>query len=59
MGAQKVAFQVSVAAEVAALENGVFAARLLDLVGAFEKVPHHVLVSTAIALVYPLALLRL
>ena len=59
MGAQKAAFQISITAEIAALENADFAAGLLDLVKAFETVPHHILVSIAIALGYPLPLLRL
>ena len=59
MGAQKAAFQISVVAEVAALEQVDFAAGLLDLVKAFETVPHHVLVAIAIQLGYPLPLLRL
>ena len=59
MGAQKAAFQISVAAETAALNNTEFGAGLLDLVKAFETVPHHILVGIAIELGYPLVLLRL
>jgi hypothetical protein len=48
MGAQKAAFQISVVAEVAAMEKVEFGAGLLDLVKAFETVPHHILVAIAI-----------
>ena len=46
-------------AEAAALDPVEFGAGLLDLVKAFETVPHHILVSIAIELGYPLSLLRL
>jgi len=59
MGAQKAAFQISMIAEGAALDSVDFGAGLLDLVKAFETVPHHILVSIAIQLGYPLSLLRL
>ena len=59
MGAQKAAFQISVVAETAALEKVEFGAGLLDLIKAFETVPHHILVAIAIELGYPLVLLRL
>ena len=59
MGAQKAAFQISVVAEIAALEHDDFGVGLLDLVKAFETVPHRVLVAIAIDLGYPLPLLRL
>ena len=59
MGAPKAAFQISVVAEVAAMEKVEFGAGLLDLVKAFETVPHHILVAIAIQLGYPLVLLRL
>ena len=59
MGAQKAAFQISFAAEAAAMSNNEFGAGLLDLVKAFETVPHHILVQIAIELGYPLVLLRL
>ncbi len=44
MGAQKAAFQISFTAEAAAMCNDEFGAGLLDLVKAFETVPHHILV---------------
>ena len=59
MGAQKAAFQIAVVAETAALERIEFGAGLLDLVKAFETVPHHILVQIALEMGYPLVLLRL
>ena len=59
MGAQKAAFQISLTAEMAALDKIDFGAGLLDLVKAFETVPHHILVAIARELGYPLPLLRL
>ena len=44
MDAQKAAFQISFTAEAAAMCNDEFGAGLLDLVKAFETVPHHILV---------------
>ena len=52
MGAQKAAFQISFTAEAAAMCNEEFGAGLLDLVKAFETVPHHVLVKIAIGMGY-------
>ena len=46
-------------AETANLDGDAFAAALLDLVKAFETVPHDVLVRAAHAKGYPLPLLRL
>jgi hypothetical protein len=59
MGAQRAAFEISMVAEATALVKHEFAAGLIDLVKAFETVPHHILVQIAIQLGYPLALLRL
>ena len=59
MGAQKAAFQIAFIAEAAAINDDEFGAGLLDLVKAFETVPHHVLVQIAIELGYPLVILRL
>ena len=59
MGAQKAAFQIALVAETAALLREDFAAGLLDLVKAFETVPHYILVQVAIELGYPLVFLRL
>ena len=59
MGAQKTTFQISLVAETGALDKIDFGAGLLDLVKAFETVPHHVLVAIAIELGYPLVLLRM
>ena len=53
MGAQKAAFQISVVAEIAALEKVEFGAGLLDLIKAFETVPHHILVNIAIEIGVP------
>ena len=58
-GRAKGGFQISITAEIVALANVDVAVGLLDLVKAFETVPHHVLVSIAIDLGYPLPLLRL
>ena len=59
MGAQKAAFQIALVVETAALLREDFWAGLLDLVKAFETVPHYILVQVAIELGYPLVLLRL
>ena len=58
-GAQAAAHQVAFAAENAALTDNTFGASLLDLVKAFESVPHAILAAAAIYLGYPLFLLRL
>jgi hypothetical protein len=58
-GAQAAAFQTAMIAEAANLDGDAFAAALLDLVKAFETVPHDVLVRAAHAKGYPLPLLRL
>ena len=59
MGAQKAAWQVAFTAEAAALTKVDFAGSLIDLVKAFETVPHHILAAVARALGYPIVLLRL
>ena len=59
MGAQKAAWQIAFTAETAALTRVDFAGSLVDLVKAFETVPHHVLAAAARALGYPIVLLRL
>ena len=59
MGAQKAAWQAAFAAESANLAGFDYGQALLDLVKAFETVPHDVLVSAAREAGYPLALLRL
>ena len=58
-GAQAAAFQTAMVAETANLDDDGFAASLLDLVKAFETVPHDVLVRAAHAKGYPLFMLRL
>ena len=59
MGAQKAAWQSAFRAETAALTRTQYAQTLLDLVKAFEKVPHDVLVRSAVKHGYNLWLLRL
>ena len=59
MGAQKAACQVAFVAEEAALSNLDFGAGLLDLLKAFETVPHEILAELAHTHGYPLVLLRL
>ena len=59
MGAQKAAYQISIVAEAAAMSKQEFAAGLLDLVKAFETVPHFILAALAHECGYPLVLLRL
>jgi len=58
-GAQAAADQTALVAETASLDGDAFAASLLDLIKAFETVPHDVLVKAAHAKKYPLILLRL
>ena len=57
MGAHKAAWQVAFVAEAAALAKEDHAQALLDLVKAFERVPHHLLVSIAKAKGYSLVIL--
>ena len=59
MGAQKAAWQSGFRAEAAALNDCCFAQSLLDLVKAFEKIPHHVLARLAVKFKFNLWLLRL
>jgi len=59
MGAQKAAWQAAFFAEAAALTKVEFAEGLVDLVKAFETVPHHVLAAAAAAKGYPIIILRL
>ena len=56
MGVQKAAFQIAVVAETAALDRIEFGADLLDLIKAFETVPHHILVQIAFEMDSPLVL---
>eukprot|EP00973_Karenia_brevis_P056666 7882836-Karenia_brevis.AAC.1 len=58
-GAQRAAWQAAFMAECAALDGQDHAQALLDLVKAFEKIPHHALVSAALAKGYNMAVLRL
>ena len=58
-GAQAAAYQTALVAETANRDGDAFAASLLDLVKAFETVPHVVLVKAAHDKGYPLVLLRL
>eukprot|EP00973_Karenia_brevis_P025146 3467985-Karenia_brevis.AAC.1 len=57
--AQHAAWQAAMTAECAALEHLDHLQALLDLVKAFETVPHFILVRCAAARGYPMALLRL
>jgi len=59
MGAQKAAWQAAFRAENAALAGGRYAQALLDLVKAFEKVPHDLLIRAASKHGYSPWLLRL
>jgi len=59
MGALRAAWNVSFAAEASANSNRSYGQALLDLVKAFEKIPHHLLVAAAVKHGYSLILLRL
>ena len=59
MGAQRAAWVAAFAVESAAAAGADFAATLLDLVKAFERIPYDKLVAAARRLGYPLRLLRL
>ena len=59
MGAQRAAWQVAFQAEAAALRSEHYAQSLVDLVKAFEKVPHHRLAQAARKHGYNLTVLRL
>ena len=58
-GAQRAAWAASFAAEVAAAGAHQHVASLLDLVKAFERIPHHLLARAAARLGYNLVILRL
>ena len=59
MGAQRAAWTETFAAETAAQDNGAYAAVLLDLVKAFEKISHADLVAAARRHEFSLRILRL
>ena len=59
MGAQKASWQEAYAAEAAHLGGSEHAQALLDLVKAFETVPHWVLAEAAKLKGYPTTILRL
>ncbi len=59
MGAQRAAWQSAFHAELAAADQLAFAQAMLDLVKAFEKVPHEHLIQAVRALGFDLRLLRL
>ncbi len=59
MGAQRAAWQISFRAEAAARDRLSYAQALLDLVKAFEKLPHHLIAAAAKSLGYCLFTLRL
>ena len=59
MGAQRASWQVAFRSEAAADDGLQYAQSLLDLVKAFEKIPHHYIVQAAIRHNYNLCLLRL
>ena len=59
MGAQRASWQSAFAAEMASLLKQDHAQALLDLVKAFELIPHEHIVRAAIRHGYPLRLLRL
>ena len=59
MGSQRAAWQVAFQAEAAALKSEHYGQSLLDLVKAFEKIPHHKVVAAARKHGYNLTILRL
>ena len=59
MGAQRAAWQVAYRAETAAMEDTQYAQSLLDLVKAFEKIPHEHIIAAAQKHGYNLYVLRL
>ena len=59
MGAQRAAWMVALRAEVAAHDQLSLAQALLDLVKAFERIPHHLVAKAAKKLGYCLCTLRL
>ena len=58
-GAQRASWQAAFAAEAAAQSNQHFAQSMLDLVKAFEMIPHKHIIAAAYRHDYPLWLLRL
>ena len=58
-GAQRAAWAASFAAETSALSGGRQLASLLDLVKAFERIPHHLVADAAARLGFNLVVLRL
>ncbi len=58
-GAQVATWRQAARAELASAVGVEYAQTLLDLVKAFERIPHHVLVREAVRLGYPLLILRL
>ena len=58
-GAQRAAWQAAFRAETASLSKHTYAESLLDLIKAFEKVPHDLLIAAAVKLDYNLWVLRL
>ena len=59
MGAQRAAWVAAWRAEAAAVEGKHYAMAILDLVKAFERIPHRVVIAYARKLGYNLRLLRL
>ena len=59
MGAQRAAWIVSFRAEAATLDGAEHAIALLDLVKAFERIPHHLVAAAAARRGYSVVLLRL
>ena len=58
MGSQRAAWQVAFQAEAAALKSEHYGQSLLDLVKAFEKIPHHEVIAAARKNGYKLSILR-
>ena len=58
-GAQRASWAVAFAAEASAVKGKQHLASLLDLVKAFERIPHHLVALAATRLGYNLVILRL
>ena len=58
-GAQRAAWAAAFAAEASAAQGKQHLASLLDLVKAFERIPHHLVAAAAARLGYNLVVLRL
>ena len=58
-GAEVAGWKQAARAELVAANKAVYAQGLLDLVKAYERIPHHVLLREAIRLGYPIWLLQL